>query len=224
VHLVVDDGELFGIKTILIVVEGGVAAGTLQVLIGQVTADCSAGCEAVLVGEPGALGCRSFNSGVYGLDCVAFALADVAGKQYTLTSSAGDPDAEFFDMCAVDTEGPGAPSSTGRGFSSGPEGGTVPAGTGCVVVWEFNTVTPDAPSVLTFTYVGLGIQYCDVEADLDAGGFYNFEMAWVFRESNGRPGLQVANNHPTGAAGADQDIEEFNPAWADCEQGDQLVK
>lgn len=40
---------------------------------------------------------------------------------------------------------------------------------------------------------------------------------WVFAETNGMPGLQVENNHPTG-----HDLFT-NDAWVDCEQGDQMV-
>jgi len=43
-------------------------------------------------------------------------------------------------------------NSLGVSEKSGPESGTVPDGTGCVIAREFNPITPPAKSTLTFTY------------------------------------------------------------------------
>lgn len=54
-----------------------------------------------------------------------------------------------------------------------------------------------------------------------AGGatFYTITEGgdWVFRETNGVPGLQVENNHPVGEPGW------VNPAWVGCVDGDQMM-
>lgn len=53
--------------------------------------------------------------------------------------------------------------------------------------------------------------YGDTIYVLDEGG------TWFFAETNGMPGLQVENNHPSGEG------IFINDDWADCVQGDQMV-
>lgn len=68
--------------------------------------------------------------------------------------------------------------------------------------------------------VQAGPLICDRPGATSYGGTLytlNEGGTWFFRESNGMPGLQVENNHPTG-----HDLFT-NDAWADCEQGDQMV-
>lgn len=50
---------------------------------------------------------------------------------------------------------------------------------------------------------------------LDEGG------TWIFRESNGIPGLQVGNTHPTGPDGGG--VGFAHPEWGECEQADQML-
>jgi hypothetical protein len=124
-----------------------------KVLTGDVQKDCAASCEGCVQGAicgpagPGAGGCASFTTAKPGVDCFFWAVTDAAGKPFTLTSTGGDPDAEFFDKCD-----PAMGTSLGAAASNGPETGDVPAGTGCIVAWEYKSIAPGGKSTLTFTY------------------------------------------------------------------------
>ncbi len=73
------------------------------------------------------------------------------------------------------------------------------------------TITVEAP-------VATGPIICDrPDATSYGGALYTVDGTWFFAETNGMPGLQVENNHPSG-----QGIFT-NDAWADCEEGDQMV-
>jgi hypothetical protein len=115
----------------------------------SVSTDCVTQCGGCLpqVGcaggpAPGAKGCLGFNAGVPEQDCVWTELTtEMAGKPFTAESTSGDPDLEFLAACD--------PASESISTSLNPDGetGKVPAGAGCVVIWEFNS----APSTITFT-------------------------------------------------------------------------
>ncbi|MHB1260579.1 MAG: PKD domain-containing protein [Thermoplasmatota archaeon] len=94
----------------------------------------------------GAAACAGFYADENGQDCVWFALdAAFEGRAFTITASAGDPDYEFWPACdPTDAMNPAFAGST----AAGPEAGTIPAGTGCVVIWTKSP--PDAPTH-TFT-------------------------------------------------------------------------
>jgi hypothetical protein len=95
----------------------------------------------------GAAGCASINGNHTGVDCQVWPVQDAAGKAFTLTSTGGDPTAEFFDKCDA-TMG----KSLGDSRNDGAEAGIVPAGTGCIVAWESSAVDPGETSTLTFSY------------------------------------------------------------------------
>jgi hypothetical protein len=88
----------------------------------------------------------SWLSGESGLDAVFTPLTpDLAGHAYTITSTGGDPDGAFMSECS--------PMGTlvGPSLASGPEAGTVPAGAGCLLVWEFPPLPPVPPGASTIT-------------------------------------------------------------------------
>lgn len=73
------------------------------------------------------------------------------------------------------------------------------------------TITVEAP-------VATGPIICDrPDADSYGDALYTVDGTWVFAETNGMPGLQVENNHPSGQG------LFINDAWADCEEGDQMI-
>lgn len=87
----------------------------------------------------GAAACAGFLAGENGVDCVFTTLASsLAGKQYLVTTDAPSPDLEFRDTC----ERTGEATQAHGGALAGP----VPAGSGCVVLWNFGTDTA------TFTF------------------------------------------------------------------------
>lgn len=160
-NFTVTDGKASADYQATLQVAAGVPAN-IVVASGDVSANCALACEACdpagavgcvpLPVFPGASGCLSFYASatpapVPTVDCLVVPLpAAAAGAGFTLTSTGGDPDAEFFDVCD-----PVMGVSLGTSWQSGPEAGTVPAGAGCAILWEFNAVTPDSPSTLTFT-------------------------------------------------------------------------
>lgn len=92
------------------------------------------------VGYAGATGCAGYWDGTSGFDCVFFELlADYAGKSFTATADAGNPDLEFWPVCDP------AEVFAVAGFAvDGPESGVIPDGALCVVIWngEPSTDTP----------------------------------------------------------------------------------
>ncbi|MEA3143943.1 MAG: hypothetical protein QOG31_1267 [Thermoplasmata archaeon] len=119
-----------------------------KTLSGDVQADCAVKCGACTPAgcspfAPGALGCGGFNAGETGLECLFWAVGDAAEKPFKATSTGGDPAADFWDTCDV---------SKGSSIGFGGHSGTIPLGTGCIVVWEQKSVAPGGKSTITFTY------------------------------------------------------------------------
>lgn len=78
--------------------------------------------------------CIGFRLGMNGLDCAFVEIPEGAwGQKFTVSSDwvDVDPDAAAFDFC-----GEGATEIDTFG-AVGPEAGTIPPGTGCLVGWEF---------------------------------------------------------------------------------------
>jgi hypothetical protein len=105
------------------------------------------------VGFAGASACAGFTSGENEVDCVFAEFAEsLAGKAFTITSSAGDPDYEFWPQCGyAPAAGPDGIFAVAGSTAAGPEAGTVPAGAACVVIWA---KSPPAIPTHTFTVTG----------------------------------------------------------------------
>jgi hypothetical protein len=88
----------------------------------------------------GANGCVGFNTGENGVDCVFGEIpAGLDGKPFVLVATTGAADYELWDSCA--------PTGTAvQGFGGAHEG-ELPAGVGCVIMWEYGTAT----GTFTFT-------------------------------------------------------------------------
>lgn len=93
-------------------------------------------------GVAGALGCAGFLLGLGDedpevfLDCVFFELgAGDAGQPFSSSSSQNDPQVEFMSEC-----GPTASSVQKFANAGAAESGIVPAGAGCVVLWQRATL------------------------------------------------------------------------------------
>jgi len=149
--LTVGDGKAFANKTAVIHVAS--SGGTVTVT-GDVKVNCSTACDGcdpagmLCPGAPapGGLGCASYASDMPGTDCTWFTIpASADGAPFTVTSTAGDPDIEFWDSCDY-----AGGASVSASLSVGPESGTIPSGTGCIVAWEFN-LAPSG-STITLTY------------------------------------------------------------------------
>jgi hypothetical protein len=129
------------------------AAAPATILQGDVQTDCLAKCEGCVTptacappAAQGAKGCGSFVGGNKGVDCTYWPVANVAGKTFVLHSS-GDPDGQFFDTCDAKDGKP-----LGDMGAIGDDTGTIPAGTGCIVAWEYKAVDPGKKITITFAY------------------------------------------------------------------------
>lgn len=84
------------------------------------------------VGYAGATGCAGYWDGTSGVDCVFFELeAAWAGKAFTATADAGNPDLEFWPVCD-----PTEVFAVAGFNAAGPESGAIPSGALCVVIWN----------------------------------------------------------------------------------------
>jgi hypothetical protein len=147
VHYTLTDGKSPVTYNVTLNMTGGGAPAF--VFTGAVAQSCAGPCElGTPVGSPpiplpGAGGCVDFYADKAGTFCIWTELpAGLVGKAFTLTSTSGDPDAEFFDSCDA-----AMGASVGTFYNAGQEAGAVPAGAGCAIVWEAN----DGPSTLTLT-------------------------------------------------------------------------
>lgn len=85
-------------------------------------------------GSFGGAACGSFNSGESGGDCIFTALdPSLAGNSFAVVSSVGNSEADFWDSCD-----PVMGTFVDDGFfvGDGEATGTVPAGAGCVILWD----------------------------------------------------------------------------------------
>jgi hypothetical protein len=69
----------------------------------------------------------------------------LAGHAFTAVSEKGDADVDLWDACDGQN---GNPVSGGQFFGPKDEAGTVPAGAGCVIVWDGGA---GATGTITFT-------------------------------------------------------------------------
>ena len=133
--LVVSDGTLSSNQSLVIDVT---AAAPRFSFSGSTTLTGSPASSGVVLSDTPGLGaraCTGFLQGESGQDCVFTVMpATVVGGLYNITATVDSPDFEFWDSCdaamgeAVQTFG-------------GNLIGTVPAGVGCVVMWNFGSAT-----------------------------------------------------------------------------------
>ena len=98
-----------------------------------------------VLGSDGAEACGACAADMSGGDCVFTEIeAALAGKAFTAVSDGANADLEFWDSCDWVM---GAPVALYT--NDGPEADVVPAGAGCVILWD-----SDAPATLTFTVTG----------------------------------------------------------------------
>lgn len=102
--------------------------------------DVTAACPQCIFVGPGAS--ASWRTGSAGGDSTWIELPpEAAGHPFEVTSTGGDPDAVFFEACEF-----GSAELASHG-AVGAESGTVPAGAGCLMSWEF----ADVASTITFS-------------------------------------------------------------------------
>ena len=147
VNFTVTDGK-DPVKYDLVVAVAGSGSAALVVLTGETTQPSNPANSVVV--PPGlglgANGCAGYNSDMNGVDCVFFPmLADYAGHGFTGTSTAGDPDLEFWDSCDAVMG-----AFMENFYATGPESGTVPDGAGCVILW---LKAPPDTAQFTFTVI-----------------------------------------------------------------------
>jgi PKD repeat protein len=144
--LIVRDGTLQTKSnvTIAITAGGGGGAAPLFTFAEATTIPANPGMTGVPeLGSAGAAACGSFSSGQSGGDCVFTVLTpNLAGHLFTGTSSGANADLEFWDAC----DWAGGTFVGDLYANAGSESGTVPAGAGCVILWD-----SAAPATLTFT-------------------------------------------------------------------------
>lgn len=116
----------------------GAAGGAPSfVITGSTSQTGSPASSGVLLGGTPGLGakaCAGFMTDMNEFDCVFGAVpAEMAGRAYLYESTVDSPDFEFYDACAPDGEATQA-------FGGDPTG-TVPEGTGCIIMWNFGAAT-----------------------------------------------------------------------------------
>lgn len=83
--------------------------------------------------EQGAIACTGFGAGVSGRDCVFFTVNEtIEGHPFTAVSSAGNADVDMYDICSPT----GTQVTVPHFDNAGNESGTVPAGVGCIIIWD----------------------------------------------------------------------------------------
>ena len=141
---VITDGRLqatynLTVNVTLAAPTGGAGGGFA--FVGDVATWCSFCGDAATGGAP-AIPSVSWQSGESGFDAVWTELpATVVAKPYTITSTAGQAAGAFMATCAGDA----------ALIAEAPATGTVPAGAGCLLLWENIPVPPVPPGASTIT-------------------------------------------------------------------------
>lgn len=117
-------------------------AGSVQVWCVQ----CTLAIEAALTAElptPTPIPSASWNSGEQGEDAVWTAIpADLVGRPFVATTSGVDVGVAMLSEC----DPTAAVAIELFDSSATPEAGVIPAGTGCILMWDFPPVPPATPS------------------------------------------------------------------------------
>lgn len=137
--LTVTDGTASATDDVAVAIAGAPAGFQPVVYSMAITTPCPY-CT-VISFETGVVPSAAFAAGEQGIDTIWLALTpEMVGKPFTVTSTGGDPDAVISAGCTPD-------ATVIEAHGEGAEAGTIPAGAGCLVTWDFDT--PESTITIT---------------------------------------------------------------------------